>query len=120
MRPPLATGLAALYLSDSALYIFTAALQGVVAAGVRMAVPPPAPSSLAGEVVTLSLLHLRFECGVAVDGDLPPIWEASDRRKGRMEGLATLNQALMRGLPSCFRVFGGRTHFSASLSLIAF
>ena len=39
--------------------------------------------------------------------------------KGRMEGIATLNQALMRDLPSCSRVFGGRAHFSASLPLLA-
>ena len=37
-----------------------------------------------------------------------------------MEGIFTLNQALMRGLPSCFRVFVGRAHFSASLPLLAF
>ena len=37
-----------------------------------------------------------------------------------MDGLATLNQALMRGLPSCRRIFGGRAHFSASLPLLAF
>ena len=36
------------------------------------------------------------------------------------EGPAALNQALMRGLPSCRRVFGGRAHFSASLPLLAF
>ena len=39
--------------------------------------------------------------------------------RGKTEGLATLNQALMRGLPSCRRVFGGRVHFSASLPLLA-
>ena len=38
--------------------------------------------------------------------------------QGKMEGLATLNQALMRGVPSCRRVFGGRAHFSASLPLL--
>ena len=37
-----------------------------------------------------------------------------------MDGIATLNQALMRGLPSCRQIFGGRAHFSASLPLIAF
>ena len=37
----------------------------------------------------------------------------------KTEGLATLNQALMRGLPSCRRVFGGRAYFSASLPLLA-
>ena len=37
-----------------------------------------------------------------------------------MEGLATLNYALMRGLPSCCRIFGGRAHFSASTPLLAF
>ena len=33
-------------------------------------------------------------------------------RGGRTEGLATLNQALMRGMRSCCQVFGGRAHFS--------
>ena len=37
-----------------------------------------------------------------------------------MDGLATLNQALMRGLPSCRRIFGGSAHFSAFLPLLAF
>ena len=37
-----------------------------------------------------------------------------------MEGLATLNQDLMQVLPSCCRVFGGRSHFSASLPLLVF
>ena len=37
-----------------------------------------------------------------------------------MEGLSTLNQALMRGLSPCCRIFGGRAHFSASLPLLAF
>ena len=33
--------------------------------------------------------------------------------------MATLNQALMRGLPSFRKVFGGRARFSASLTLIS-
>ena len=82
--------------------------------------PSPAPSVPTGKIVTLSLLHPPFACGVAVDGDLPPIWEAVAWGKGRMEGLATPNQDLTRGLPSCLRVFGGRAHFSASLPLLAF
>ena len=120
MRPPPSTGLASLGLSDSALHYFTAALQGVVVAGVSAVVPSPAPSGPAGKVATLPLLHLRFACGVTVDGDLPTIWEAVYREKGRMDGLATLNQALMRGLTSCRRVFRGRANFSASLPLLAF
>ena len=67
----------------------------------------------------LSVLHLRFACGVAGDNDLPPLWEAVALGRGKTEGLANLNQALMRGLPSCRRVFGGRAHFSASLPLLA-
>ena len=82
--------------------------------------PSPAPSDPTGKVATLSLLHLRFACGVAVDVDLPPIWEEVARVRVKMEGLATLNQALMRGLPSCLQVFGGRAHFSASLPLLVF
>ena len=37
-----------------------------------------------------------------------------------MEGLATLKQALMRGLPTCFRVFIWRVHFSNSPPLLVF
>ena len=37
-----------------------------------------------------------------------------------MEGLATLNQALMQGLSYCCWVFGGRSHFNASLLLLYF
>ena len=55
-----------------------------------------------------------------MDVDLSPIWEAVAWGRGNMEGLAILNQVLMRGLPSCRRVFGGRAHFSASLTLITF
>ena len=57
---------------------------------------------------------------MAVDADLPSIWEEEARAKGRMEGLATLNQTLLRGIPSCRRVFGGRAHFSISLPLLVF
>ena len=120
MQPPLATGLADLCLSESALHAFAVTMQGVVAAEVSAAGPPPAPSGPTGKVATLSLLHLRFACGVSVDGDLHPIWEAFAQGKGRMDGLDTLNQSLMWGLPSCCRVFRGRAHFSASLPLLAF
>ena len=63
--------------------------------------------------------HIHFACGVAVDVELPPIWEAVAQGKEKMEGLATLNQALMRGLHSCCRIFGGRDHFITSLPLLA-
>ena len=56
--------------------------------------PSPALSGLTGKVATLSLLHLRFTCRVALDVDLPPIWESVARGRGKMEGLVTLNQAL--------------------------
>ena len=92
----------------------------MVAAGSNAAVIYPTLSGPAGKVATPSLLHLRIACGVEVDGNLPPIWEAVARGKGRMEGLDTLNQALIRGLTSCCRIFGGRAHFSASLPLLAF
>ena len=118
--PPPSTFLAYLGLSDSVLQSFTAALQGVVASRVIVAVPYPYPSSPMGKVVTFSLLHLRFSCRVVVYGGLPVIWEAVARGKWCMEGLATLNQALIRGLPSCHWVFGGRDHFNASLPLLTF
>ena len=55
-----------------------------------------------------------------MDGYVPPIWDAVAWGKGRMEGIVTLNQALMRVLPFCCRVFGGRAHFNSSLPLLAF
>ena len=73
VRPPLSMVLASLGLSDFALHTFSADLQAVVAAGVSAAVPSPAPSTPAGNVETLSLLHLCFAYRVEVDGDLPPI-----------------------------------------------
>ena len=102
------------------MHALAAALQGVVANGVAAALPSLAPSGPTGKVATLSLLHLRFVCRVAADVDLPPIWESVARGRGKMDGLATLNQALMRGLPSCRRIFRGRAHFSASLPLLVF
>ena len=39
--------------------------------------------------------------------------------KGRMEGLANLNQTLLRGIHSCRKLYGGRAHFSASIPLLA-
>ena len=62
VRPPLATGLAALGLLDSSLQAFVVDLQGMVAAGVSAAVPSPAPSAPTGKVATLSLLYLCFAC----------------------------------------------------------
>ena len=96
-----ATGLAALGLSDSAVHDFAASLQGVVAAGVSTALPSPDPSRLTKKVVTLSLLHLRFAFGVTADVHLPNIWESVAQGRGNIDGLSTLNQALMRCLPSC-------------------
>ena len=66
------------------------------------------------------ILYLRFACGVGGEADLTPIWEEVARVKGRMEGLYTLNQTLLRGIPSCRRVFGGRANFRFSLPLLAF
>ena len=40
--------------------------------------------------------------------------------KGRMEGLVNLNQTLPRGIPSCQKVFGGKSNFRASLPLLEF
>ena len=71
-----------------------------------------------GRFTTLSLLNLRFACGVAGDGDMSPIWEVVARGKGRTEGLATLNNTLVRGMPYCCWVFVGRAHFSVSLPLL--
>ena len=91
-HPAPATGLGALGISDSALHAIAVAMQGVVANGVAAALPSPVPSGTTGKVATLSLLHLRFLCGVAADVDLPPIWESVARGRGKMDGLATLNR----------------------------
>ena len=104
----------------AAVQAFVAALQVVVTVGVGVALPSPSPITPSGRVADLSLLHLRFACGVAVDAYHPPIWEELSLVKGRMEGLATLNQTLLKGLPSCWRVFGGRLHLSAFLPLLVF
>ena len=90
-----------------------------MAEGVVAELPSPSPVTPAGKVATLSFLQLCFACRVAGDGNLPPIWEALAREEGKMEGLTTLNQALVRSLPSFQRVFRGRAHFSASLPLLA-
>ena len=50
----------------------------------------------------------------------PPIWDSVTWGRGNMDGLATLNQALMRGLSSCCRIFEGRAHFSTSPPLLVF
>ena len=72
----------------------------------------PSPVLSAVKVATLSLFHLCFVYRVAGDGDLPPIWEAVAGGRGSMEGMSTLNQALMQGLTSCCRVFRGRANLS--------
>ena len=73
-QTPPATGLAALGRFDSTIHTFVAALQGVVAARAGAALPSPDPSGPTGKVATLSLLHLQFTWGVAVDVDLPSIF----------------------------------------------
>ena len=79
----------------------------MVTAGVVSALPSPLTTAPRGKVAHLSFLHLCFACGLEGESDLPLIWEAVAQRQGKTEGLATLNQAVMRGLPSCKRVFGG-------------
>ena len=105
-------------LLDTTLQAFEATLQGVVTAGVVLSLSYPSPAAPVGKIAHLSLLHLRFACGVAGDSYLLPIRDAVAQGKGKTEGMFTLNQALMRGMPSCQRVFGGRAHFSASLPLL--
>ena len=100
-------GLAALGLSNATLQAFAAALQGMVMAGIVSALASYSPASPGGKVSRLYFLHLRFACGVAGDSDLPPIWDVVALGRGKAEGLATLNQALTRGLPSCQRLLEG-------------
>ena len=84
-----------------------------------MVLPSPSMAAPGGRVTTLSLLHLRFYFRVEVDKYLPPIWEAVSWIKVRTEGLAAINQTLMRGIPSYCQVFRGGVHFIASLPLFA-
>ena len=67
----------------------------------------------------LSLLYLRFTCGLGRDVELPPIYKEVAHLKECMEGLATLKQKLLREIPSCQRIFSGREYFKASLPLLA-
>ena len=67
------------------MHALAAALQGVVENGVAVALPSPTPAGPTAKVATLSLLHLWFVCGVAADGDPPPIWESVARGRGKMD-----------------------------------
>ena len=58
-------GLYAISLLDAILQAFSAALQGVVTAGVGMDLHSPYTAAPGGKVACLSLLHLRFVCGVS-------------------------------------------------------
>ena len=66
------TGLTALGLLNATLQAYVAALQGVVTAGVVLALPSPSTAAPVGKVARLSLLHLLFACGLVGDSDLPP------------------------------------------------
>ena len=112
-------GIYVIGLSDATLQALTAALLGVVKTGVVSALTSPSPTALGVKVTSLSPLYLCFVCRVAGESDLPPIWEAVAQGQGKTEGLATLNQSLIRGLPSCRRVSRGRSNFSASLTMLA-
>ena len=82
------------------------------------AIPPHSPVTPSRRFPTLSILRLRFTCGVEGYRDLTPICEAVTRGKVRMEGLVTLNQTLIGGIPSCHWAFWSRSHLSASLPLL--
>ena len=66
--------------------------------GVVLDLPSSALDASMGKVFRLSLLHLQFAYRVAGDSNLPPVWEAVAQGWGNTEELATLTQALMRGL----------------------
>ena len=86
-------------ISYVATHAFVVALQGVVVSGVGKYLLSPSPATPAGRVADLLMMNLRFTYGVAGDGDLEPIWEEVVSFKERKEGLANLNQALLRRLP---------------------
>ena len=68
VRPLTATDLAVLGLLGFNIYAFASAYQGVVAAGVSVAVSPPSLSAPMGKGARFSLLHLRFACRVPQGG----------------------------------------------------
>ena len=74
MGPPLAMGLAALSLSGAVMHSFAASLQKGLAVVLGATLTSPYLEVTTVKVTTLSLLHLCFICGVAVDGYLPTIW----------------------------------------------
>ena len=69
-------GIGALVLFSSSVYTFIAGMHRVVAAKVVAALPSSSTATQAGIFETLLLLHLRFACGVAGEGGMPPIWES--------------------------------------------
>ena len=101
--PLLSPGLAVLGISEVAVDAFTSAMQRVVALVAGADLPSPSPVANSGSFAVLLLLHPRFAWGVAGDVDLTPIWEEVYQVKGITEGLATLNQTLLRGIPYCQR-----------------
>ena len=117
---PPSPGLSAMSTSDAAVHAFAVVLQVVGAAGVGSALSFPSPIAPSGRVSALLMIHLLFTWRVAGGADLPPICEEVDRVKWCMWVLATLNRTLLRELPSFWRVFGGKVHFSASLSILVF
>ena len=106
------TGLGPLGLSDPSVHAFADTLQGVVDTVMTSALPFPSLGASMKRAENLLLLNLRFTCVVSGDGDLPPIWETVVRGKGKTEGLETPNHTLMKGVPSCHRVFEGRVKSS--------
>ena len=93
-------------LSESIIHAFTDMLQGVVAAGLVVTLPSPSLATPKRRFTNLLILHLTFMCRLEGERDLPPILEAVVMVKGMTEGMKNLKQTLMRGIPSCCRVFG--------------
>ena len=86
MDPPPSTGLTDLGLSYSVLHTFAAAVQGVVAALVSVAVPSPSLSAPTGKVVTLSLLNHCFAYRWQWMGNSLPFGRRSPEGKGGWRG----------------------------------
>ena len=99
MDPLIEQGFLDLEISNDTVYACAAALKTVVEEGVGAALPSPSPTTPSGRVAALSLLQLRYTCGVSGDAELPPIWEEADLAKGHKGGLSTLNHTLLRGIP---------------------
>ena len=110
--------MAFLKLFDTVVCDLEVAPQGVIYVGFIVTLPTPATTKMVNRVVILLILYLHFYYGVVGDSNSPPTWGDVKRFQGKVEMLATLDQALIRGIPPFCNNFGVSEYFSNSLPLI--